>query len=144
VLWAQEDVKRCDSVKRILKLAKGWEEARDHVLKVGQGGWAVQGADQWAGPPGAALGGAGLGIPYRPLARAQVVFVNLACPLSDATPCRQCRQTTGCALSSLTTPSARDCCLAARAPAPCWTPPWVSASVACVACVQTLPNARFS
>jgi hypothetical protein len=38
VLWAQEDAKRCDSVKRMLKLAKGWEEARDHVLKVRQDG----------------------------------------------------------------------------------------------------------
>ena len=26
---------RCDSVKKMLKLTKGWEEARDHALKVG-------------------------------------------------------------------------------------------------------------
>ena len=34
VLWALEDDPRCERVKRMLKLAKGWEEARDHVLKV--------------------------------------------------------------------------------------------------------------
>lgn len=59
VLWAQEDAKRCDSVKRMLKLAKGWEEARDHVLKVGGGamqcnvggagrGWRVGLGRGWA------------------------------------------------------------------------------------------------
>lgn len=34
IKWAEEDDDRCSSVKKILKLTKGWEEARDHVLKV--------------------------------------------------------------------------------------------------------------
>ena len=33
--WAEQEGKRCDSVKKMLKLTKGWEEARDHALKVG-------------------------------------------------------------------------------------------------------------
>lgn len=36
VAWAQEDAARCDQVKKMLKLTRGWEEARDHAMKVGQ------------------------------------------------------------------------------------------------------------
>ncbi|PRW58095.1 CSE family protein [Chlorella sorokiniana] len=31
-VWAQEDPSRLDQVKKMLKLTKGWEEARDHAL----------------------------------------------------------------------------------------------------------------
>jgi hypothetical protein len=34
VLWAEEEGRRCEGVKRMLKLTRGWEEARDHTLKV--------------------------------------------------------------------------------------------------------------
>ena len=32
--WAEEESTRCDITKKVLKLTKGWEEARDHVFKV--------------------------------------------------------------------------------------------------------------
>ena len=32
VQWAEEDRSRCESVKKVLKLTKGWDVARDHAL----------------------------------------------------------------------------------------------------------------
>jgi hypothetical protein len=34
VAWAEEDTNRCEAVKRMLKLSRSWEEAREHALKV--------------------------------------------------------------------------------------------------------------
>lgn len=34
MVWAEESLERCDATKKILKLTKGWEEAREHVFKV--------------------------------------------------------------------------------------------------------------
>ncbi len=34
VVWAEADPRRCDSVRKMLKLTKGWEEAREHALRV--------------------------------------------------------------------------------------------------------------
>ncbi|KFM29185.1 hypothetical protein F751_3266, partial [Auxenochlorella protothecoides] len=33
MVWAEESLERCDATKKILKLTKGWEEAREHVFK---------------------------------------------------------------------------------------------------------------
>ena len=33
-MWAEAEPKRLDSVRKMLKLTKGWEEAREHALKV--------------------------------------------------------------------------------------------------------------
>lgn len=34
VAWAEEDTNRCEAVKRMLKLSRSWEEAREHAMKV--------------------------------------------------------------------------------------------------------------
>lgn len=34
VSWAEQDAPRCDAMKKMLKLTKGWEEAKEHALKV--------------------------------------------------------------------------------------------------------------
>ena len=40
--WAEGDPTRLEAVKKMLKLTKGWEEARDHAAKVrGSGGACV-------------------------------------------------------------------------------------------------------
>lgn len=33
--WAEEDKSRCSTVRRLLKLTKGWDEAKEHATKVG-------------------------------------------------------------------------------------------------------------
>jgi hypothetical protein len=110
----------------------------------GEAGWVGSAPRRHVGRAGQAWAGLGILQLHGMLACDQFVCdSNLACSI-PCTPCRQCRQTTACAPSSPTIPSARGCCLAARAPAPCWTPPWVSARLAFIrsflhCCGQLLP-----
>ena len=40
-MWAEAEPKRLDSVRKMLKLTKGWEEAREHALKVSSSDFLV-------------------------------------------------------------------------------------------------------